>query len=74
MCTIHSTFVYRDDPSFSRVFDRDTLGFGVRSHVGHSGITVGPSDQPGTSIVLERIEAVPHPVQVLAAEEVLLDG
>ena len=34
---------------------RDTLGFEVRNDVGHGGmrwITVGPADQPGTSILL----------------------
>ncbi|HXD38452.1 MAG TPA: VOC family protein [Rhodanobacter sp.] len=36
-------------------FYRDTLGFEVRGDVGYNGlrwITVGPVDQPGTSIVL----------------------
>jgi len=37
-------------------FYRDTLGFEVRNDVGYEGmrwITVGPANQPGTSIVLE---------------------
>jgi len=42
--------------------DRDTLGFEVRNDVGYGGmrwITVGPADQPGTSIVLEPPAADP---------------
>ncbi|MFD4545889.1 hypothetical protein ACFVXW_10470 [Streptomyces sp. NPDC058251] len=41
------------DPYASPAFSRDTLGFEVRSDVGHDGmrwITVGPADQPGTPI------------------------
>jgi catechol 2,3-dioxygenase-like lactoylglutathione lyase family enzyme len=54
--TIHSTFLPHDDPDASLAFYRDTLGFEVRNDVAHGGmrwITVGPADQPGTSIVLE---------------------
>jgi len=54
--TIHATFLPHDDPDASLAFYRDTLGFEVRSDVGYGGmrwITVGPADQPGTSIVLE---------------------
>ena len=39
----------------SIAFYRDLLGFEVRNDVGYGGmrwITVGPADQPGTSIVL----------------------
>ena len=53
--TIHSTFLPHDDPDDSLAFYRDTLGFEVRNDVGYGGmrwITVGPADQPGTSIVL----------------------
>jgi uncharacterized glyoxalase superfamily protein PhnB len=53
--TIHSTFLPHDDPDASLAFYRDTLGFEVRNEVGYGGrrwITVGPADQPGTSIVL----------------------
>src|ERR1022692_1975371 len=53
--TIHSTFLPHTDPDASLVFYRDTLGFEVRNDVGYDGmrwITVGPADQPGTSIVL----------------------
>jgi uncharacterized glyoxalase superfamily protein PhnB len=53
--TIHSTFLPHDDPEASLAFYRDTLGFEVRNDVGRGRmrwITVGPADQPGTSIVL----------------------
>jgi hypothetical protein len=51
--TIHSTFVPHDDPDASLAFYRDTLGFEIRNDVGYGRmrwITVGPADQPGTSI------------------------
>jgi catechol 2,3-dioxygenase-like lactoylglutathione lyase family enzyme len=54
--TIHSTFLPHDDPDASLAFYRDLLGFEVRGDVGSGAmrwITVGPTDQPGTSIVLE---------------------
>jgi uncharacterized glyoxalase superfamily protein PhnB len=54
--TIHSTFLPQDDPDAALAFYRDALGFEVRNDVGYSGmrwITVGPPDQPTTSIVLE---------------------
>jgi catechol 2,3-dioxygenase-like lactoylglutathione lyase family enzyme len=54
--TIHASFLPHDDPEASLAFYRDTLGFEVRNDVGYEGmrwITVGPADQPGTSIVLE---------------------
>jgi catechol 2,3-dioxygenase-like lactoylglutathione lyase family enzyme len=54
--TIHASFLPHADPDASLAFYRDTLGFEVRSDVGYGGmrwITVGPVDQPGTSIVLE---------------------
>ena len=53
--TIHTTFLPHDDPEASLAFYRDTLGFEVRLDVGRGKmrwITVGPADQPGTSIVL----------------------
>jgi catechol 2,3-dioxygenase-like lactoylglutathione lyase family enzyme len=53
--TIHSTFLPHDDPDASLAFYRDALGFEVRNDVGQGRmrwITVGPADQPGTSIVL----------------------
>jgi catechol 2,3-dioxygenase-like lactoylglutathione lyase family enzyme len=54
--TIHYTFLPADDPEKSLAFYRDTLGFEVRNDVGYGGmrwITVGPPDQPQTSLVLE---------------------
>lgn len=53
--TIHNTFVPHEDPEESLAFYRDALGFEVRLDVGHGTmrwITVGPPNQPGTSIVL----------------------
>ena len=60
--TIHSSFLPHDDPDASLAFYRDTLGFEVRNDVGYGGmrwITVGPADQPDTSIVLEPPAADP---------------
>ena len=53
--TIHASFLPHDDPDASLAFYRDTLGFEVRNDVGTGAmrwITVGPVDQPDTSIVL----------------------
>jgi len=53
--TIHSTLLPHNDPDESLSFYRDTLGFEVRNDVAFNGmhwITVGPPDQPDTSIVL----------------------
>ncbi|WP_018973595.1 VOC family protein [Rudaea cellulosilytica] len=53
--SIYSSFLPHSDPDASLAFYRDTLGFEVRNDVGYNGmrwITVGPADQPGTSIVL----------------------
>ena len=60
--TIHQTFLPHDDPDDSLAFYRDTLGFEVRGDVGggkRRWITVGPSNQPGTSIVLHPPAADP---------------
>jgi catechol 2,3-dioxygenase-like lactoylglutathione lyase family enzyme len=60
--TIHYTFLPQDDPDAALGFYRDTLGFEVRNDVGYEGmrwITVGPPDQPGTSIVLHPPGADP---------------
>jgi catechol 2,3-dioxygenase-like lactoylglutathione lyase family enzyme len=60
--TIHSSFLPHDDPEASLAFYRDTLGFEVRGDVGNDKmrwITVGPVDQPGTSIVLDPPGANP---------------
>jgi catechol 2,3-dioxygenase-like lactoylglutathione lyase family enzyme len=59
---IHSTFLPADDPDKSLTFYRDALGFEVRNDVGYGGmrwITVGPPDQPHTSIVLHPPAADP---------------
>ena len=59
---IHASFLPQDDPDASLAFYRDTLGFEVRGDVGYGGmrwITVGPADQPGTSIVLYPPDATP---------------
>jgi uncharacterized glyoxalase superfamily protein PhnB len=60
--TIYSTFLPHDDPGAALAFYRDTLGFEVRNDVEYGGmhwITVGPADQPGTSIVLYPPAATP---------------
>lgn len=60
--SIHASFLPHKDPDASLAFYRDTLGFEVRDDVGYGGmrwITVGPADQPGTSIVLEPPAADP---------------
>ena len=53
--SIHASFLPHADPDASLAFYRDTLGFEVRSDVGQGTmrwITVGPPNQPDTSIVL----------------------
>jgi catechol 2,3-dioxygenase-like lactoylglutathione lyase family enzyme len=60
--TIHASFLPHDDPDASLAFYRDILGLEVRNDVGYGGmrwITVGPADQPGTSIVLDPVAAKP---------------
>src|SRR5689334_15587267 len=60
--TIHASFLPHTDPDASLGFYRDTLGFEVRNDVGYGGmrwITVGPPDQPATSIVLAPPAANP---------------
>jgi catechol 2,3-dioxygenase-like lactoylglutathione lyase family enzyme len=60
--TIHSSFLPHTDPDASLAFYRDTLGFEVRGDVGYEGmrwITVGPTDQPDTAIVLHPATAGP---------------
>jgi catechol 2,3-dioxygenase-like lactoylglutathione lyase family enzyme len=60
--TIHSSMLPQDDPDAAVSFYRDTLGFEVRNDVEYGGlhwITVGPADQPGTSIVLYPPTATP---------------
>ncbi|MDQ3723940.1 MAG: VOC family protein [Actinomycetota bacterium] len=60
--TFHASFLPHNDPDASLAFYRDTLGFEVRNDVGYDGkrwITVGPADQPGTSLVLHPPAADP---------------
>jgi catechol 2,3-dioxygenase-like lactoylglutathione lyase family enzyme len=52
---INSAYLPHDDPDASIAFYRDKLGFEIQQDVGYNGmrwLTVGPADQPGTSIVL----------------------
>ena len=60
--TIHTAVLPHDDPDASLAFYRDTLGFEVRNDVGQGTmrwITVGPPDQPHTSILLAPPAADP---------------
>jgi uncharacterized glyoxalase superfamily protein PhnB len=60
--SIAQSYLPHDDPDASLAFYRDTLGFEVRNDVEYGGmhwITVGPADQPGTSIVLYPPAATP---------------
>jgi len=60
--TIHASSLPHDDPDASLAFWRDILGFEVRQDVGSGQmrwITVGPKDQPGTSILLAPPAADP---------------
>lgn len=60
--TIHSSFLPHDDPESALAFYRDVLGFEVRLDVGKGEmrwITVGPPNQPDTSIVLNPPAANP---------------
>jgi catechol 2,3-dioxygenase-like lactoylglutathione lyase family enzyme len=60
--TIHVVSLPHDDPDASVAFYRDVLGFEVRSDVGNGKmrwITVGPANQPGTSILLAPPAADP---------------
>ena len=60
--TIYQTMLPHTVPDASLAFYRDTLGFEVRNDVEYQGmhwITVGPANQPGTSIVLYPPAATP---------------
>jgi catechol 2,3-dioxygenase-like lactoylglutathione lyase family enzyme len=60
--TIYASFLPHTDPDASLAFYRDTLGFEVRGDVGNGEmrwITVGPADQPDTSVVLDPPAADP---------------
>lgn len=53
--TIYNCFLPHTDFEASIAFYRDALGFEVRNDVEYGGahwVTLGPPDQPGTSIVL----------------------
>jgi hypothetical protein len=59
---IHASFLPHEDPDASLTFYRDTVGLEVRNDVGNGKmrwITVGPADQPGTSILLAPPAADP---------------
>ncbi len=59
---IHSSFLPHKDPEESLTFYRDALGFEVRLDVGQGQmrwVTVGPPNQPDTSIVLYPPTATP---------------
>ena len=60
--SIHSTMLPHNDPEATMAFYRDTMEFEIRNDVEYGGmhwITVGPPNQPGTSIVLYPPEATP---------------
>ena len=60
--TIHTAALPHDDPDASVAFYRDVLGFEVRTDYGSGKmrwITVGPVDQPDTSILLAPPTADP---------------
>ena len=60
--TISQAMLPHTDPEASLAFYRDALGFEVRNDVEYQGmhwITVGPQNQPETSIVLYPPEATP---------------
>ncbi len=60
--SIHSSFLPHNDADAALAFYRDALGFEVRKDVAYNGmrwITVGPVDQPDTSIVLHPPGASP---------------
>ena len=60
--SIYSSFLPHDDRDAAVAFYRDTLGFEIRNDVGYKGmrwLTVGPADQPATSIVLHPVGADP---------------
>lgn len=60
--TIHQSFLPHTDPEASLAFYRDVLGFEVRNDVGYKDmrwITVGPPNQPDTSLVLMPPIAAP---------------
>jgi uncharacterized glyoxalase superfamily protein PhnB len=60
--TINASYLPHNDAEAALAFYRDTLQFELRNDVGYNGmrwLTVGPADQPGTSIVLHPPDADP---------------
>lgn len=60
--TIHSSILQHNDADAALAFYRDALGFELRNDVGYNGmrwLTVGPPDQPETSVVLSPVGAYP---------------
>lgn len=60
--SIQNAFLPQTDPEAALAFYRDTLGFELRNDVGYAGmrwLTVGPPNQPQTSIVLHPPAADP---------------
>jgi predicted enzyme related to lactoylglutathione lyase len=60
--TINASFLPHNDPDAAVAFYRDVLGFEIRNDVGYNGmhwITVGPTGQPDTAIVLYPPAASP---------------
>ncbi|ATE71618.1 MULTISPECIES: VOC family protein [Lysobacter] len=60
--SIHASFLPHNDADAALAFYRDILGFEVRKDVAFGGmrwITVGPVNQPATSIVLHPPAASP---------------
>ena len=60
--TIYQAMLPQDDPEAALAFYRDTLGFELRNDVGYAGmrwLTMGPPNQPGTSVVLYPPDADP---------------
>jgi uncharacterized glyoxalase superfamily protein PhnB len=59
---IHYAFLPQTDPDAALAFYRDTLGFELRNDVGYQGmrwLTVGPPNQPETSLLLHPPAADP---------------
>ena len=76
---IHVSFLPHEDAESSMAFFRDVLGFEVRNDVGYDGmrwITVGPPDQPDTSIVLHPPAADPGitPEELTVVREMMAKG
>ena len=77
--TIHTAALPHDDPDESVAFYRDVLGFEVRTDYGSGKmrwITVGPVDQPDTSILLAPPTADPGitDIEKRTIEEMMAKG